>query len=225
MDTFDDTYLHVDYPTMERAAEPEPPVSRKPSKRKKARPDDRATALQHAVTGVAAAGLMTSALSASDKPGCGRSVFKPMVVACAALGVGFLCAGILYFLHRRMVAFQASLQATMDEVKKLARLIESSEEIEDEPLPVEEVVPLPQEVEEDVSSNYHLVDRNDQKEDEDEDEDEDENEEEEEDIPRVEELPTPPRPSLKKRVSKKRVSPKAKALVFDLDAVIPLPLT
>jgi len=210
---------------MERAAEPEPPVSRKPSKRKKARPDDRATALQHAVTGVAAAGLMTSALSASDKPGCGRSVFKPMVVACAALGVGFLCAGILYFLHRRMVAFQASLQATMDEVKKLARLIESSEEIEDEPLPVEEVVPLPQEVEEDVSSNYHLVDRNDQKEDEDEDEDEDENEEEEEDIPRVEELPTPPRPSLKKRVSKKRVSPKAKALVFDLDAVIPLPLT
>jgi len=124
-----------------------------------------------------------------------------------------------------MVAFQASLQATMDEVKKLARLIESSEEIEDEPLPVEEVVPLPQEVEEDVSSNYHLVDRNDQKEDEDEDEDEDENEEEEEDIPRVEELPTPPRPSLKKRVSKKRVSPKAKALVFDLDAVIPLPLT
>lgn len=216
MDTFDDTYLHVDYP-MERAAEPEPPVSRKPCKRKKVRPDDRATALQHAVTGVAAAGLMTSALSASDRPGSGRSVFKPMVVACAALGVGFLCAGILYFLHRRMVAFQASLQATMDEVKKLARLIESSEEIEDEPLPVEEVVPLPQvpqEVEEDVSSNYHLVDRND------EDEDENEDEEEEEDIPRVEELPTPPRPSLKKRVSKKRVSPKAKALVFDLDAVM-----
>ena len=215
MDTFDDTYLHVDYPNpMERdAAEPEPPVSRKPSKRKKVRSDDRATALQHAVTGVAAAGLMTSALSTSDKPGCGRSVFRPMVVACAALGVGFLCAGILYFLHRRMVAFQASLQATMDEVRKLARMMESSEEIEDEPLP-QEVVPPPQEVEED----YHFVDENGHGE---EDEDEEEEEEEEEEIPRVVELPTPPRPSpKKKRVSKKRASPKEKVLVFDLDAVM-----
>lgn len=217
MDNFDDTYLHVDYPNpMERAAaEPEPPVSRKPSKRKKVRSDDRATALQHAVTGVAAAGLMTSALSASDRPSSGRSVFRPMVVACAALGMGILCAGILYFMHRRMAALQASLQATMDEVKKLARLMESSEEIEDEPLP-QEVVPLPQEVEED----YHLVDTNGHGE-EDMDGDE-EDEEEEEEIPRVEELPTPPRPreAKKKRVSKKRASPKGKALVFDLDAVM-----
>jgi hypothetical protein len=218
-DTFDDTYLQVDYPMdleREGGAEPEPPASRKPPKKKKARSDDRATALQHAVTGVAAAGIMTSALSASgDKRGSGRSLFGSVAVACVALGMGALYAGALYFLYRRMAALQASLQETMNEVKKLARMMETSEEIADEPLPVEEVVPpLPveAEAEEDIQSNYHMVDENGGE------------EEEEEEIPRVVELPTPPRPGPKKqqakRVSKKRMSPKEKASVFDLDAVM-----
>lgn len=64
-----------------------------------------------------------------------------IVTACAYLGVWGLCDAfvLIIVLFRRMNECRTSLKELNTKVDTLARLKEHEEEIEDEPLPVEEV--------------------------------------------------------------------------------------
>ena len=242
MDSLDEPYLKIEHPVVsEEYADVDAdidggpvirprPIPRRAPRRKKASPDAEAEAkrvmMQQAVTGAAAAGIITSALtsSSSGAQGCGKGALRSAIVACAALGLGALYAGMLILLYRRIASLQKSFQKTQAQVEMLSRLLESDQEIPDEPLP-----PQDQDQEDNAEEglseeDYHVrltttstysdmnmgID--------------DDMDDEGLEMPRVEELSSPPRPRpspRKKPAAKprKRASPKQKAVVFDLDAV------
>lgn len=139
------------------------------------------------------------------------------LLACAILGVGLLCAIIV--LYKRMNSFCTTIDQMNTKIDTLARLAESEDGLVDEPLPVEDA--NDEEVVDELDMMiYHTIQVSDSEE----EEDKEEEDAYDLEMPRVEELPSPPPPPAppvpmapKKT---KRKSPKPKAVVFDLDAVM-----
>lgn len=213
-------------------------------------PDTRLLALQNAAAGAAAAGVMTSAMSsrsasASNGPQSksASSSLKPLVMTCAAIGMGAFYIGLLYFLYRKVVALEKSLHETMLEMKKFTALLDSDDRLlQDEPMPerwmpdepesdtmaaVED--PVEEEEEEDpvdriteTLSNFHITTVSDTFSPEEEENQEDEN-------PKVEELSSSPAKAKTKRkaatkttttttTTRSKPKPKEKMVILDLDS-------
>ena len=224
MDSFDDTYFKVDAISesppyevvgMEDVGSTRPPLARKTKRIKKVKevpPQDHATdrfvKFQQAATGAAAAGVISTALVSKGGSGGSSGKLRPILIACAAVGLGALYAGVLYFLYKRIAALEKSLRESTQEIQKLTRLMESDEEIADVQLPFQ-VAPalksMPKARVEKATVYAEEYDEEGEEEEEEEEEDaygddddeEEEEEEEEEDVylPKVQELPTPPRPT------------------------------
>lgn len=182
--------------------------------------NDRKAAFERAAAGVAAASVMTSAFSAKPTP----MKWKPLVLTCAAVGLGALYIGVLFYLYRKMATLDASVKDAMDEVRKLAALIEADQGITDEPLPRSAPPRMDEDSVDELSSTLASLRiavtgrRQDDAEEEDPREEE-EDEEEEEEVPRVQELPTPARVSVpQKKRPRKASSAAAKPVVLDLDS-------
>lgn len=135
------------------------------------------------------------------------SMWSTIVFATAILTVGVLCA--VAVLYRRVKSYRGSLDQVHAKIDTLLRLTENDEKIVDEPLPVEESPPQPQEADTEDVPVYHIVSES---------EDEDDHPQDDDNIPRIEELPPPvPIPTKKPR---RKSSAKGKATVMDLDAVM-----
>lgn len=185
---------------------------------------------EHAAAGMAAAGIMTSALAHTSSAKSGKLAWKPLVVTCAAVGLGALYLGVLYFLYKKMSALEESLKETMEEMRKIADFVESDQKLDDEPLPPSAPRPIHEREESAIEnlrrelaglrvSELAPVD---------EDDNDTENENDAEPAPpKVQELPTPPRGSkgTPVRSTKKRRSTPAgpKPVVLDLDHPVPPP--
>jgi hypothetical protein len=158
-------------------------------------------------------------------------------MTCAAIGVGALYIGLLYFLYRKVVALEKSLHETMLEMKKIMTLLDSDDRLlQDEPLPPGWVSGSPKEEEEEEEdddlvdritetlSNFHVttlseVDENEEEEVEEQVEEQVEEEEGEQERPKVEELsfsPLKEKPKRKKAAAPKK--PKEKMVILDLDS-------
>jgi hypothetical protein len=119
---------------------PSPKKKRKPRRPQATRSDEgplydydapgAGRALEHAAAGAALAGAMAGALGKPGKKALGRWVWT-----CAAVGMGAVCLGLLLYLWKRAAATEACLTKTAEELRKIAAYLESSEMLDDEPLP------------------------------------------------------------------------------------------
>jgi hypothetical protein len=153
------------------------------------------TSIKTMAAGAAAAGVVGGAL-ASDGGSSGKK--KHLVGVAVAVGLGALYLGLLYVLYQRIKSMEGSLQEAIGEIQKLKVLLDSDEELEDQPLPLREAMDL-------LSERFGRmatmspVDEADEDEDEDEDDDDDDEDHDDDDeeaaalLPRIEEVPTPPR--------------------------------
>lgn len=93
-----------------------------------------ATALEHAAAGAALAGVMAGALG---KPGgsAGGGPRGRLLWQLALVGVGAVYLGLLVYLWKRARDTEKDMKETAAELRKIAAFLESSETLEDEPLP------------------------------------------------------------------------------------------
>lgn len=244
-----DAYLDAGHPSMDEFDDlrmddtvASPPLRTRSVKKKKKRvafresyPEESSSvaAFEHAAAGVAAAGVMASALAHPPATATGKLPWKPMVMTLAAVGVGALYIGVLYFLYKKLSALESSLTETVEEMRKLAQFVESDQKIEDEPVPASAPRPIfPSKNEENavhhlskslagLQISSHDTPKESRLDEYDKENDDDDTVEEGPPPPKVQELPTPPRKTMTTTPTRSRkrraVSAAPKPVVLDLD--------